>query len=395
MLWRVASGLLNKGMTGSTRPPESISVIGAGIIGLACALELADRGLKVSLYDPNWPPRGASWAAAGMLAPAFEAAGAPDTHPDLFALCLTSARLWPAWAEALETRSGMPSGFVPGPSLAVARDVAQAEHLESIANQLHGPDAPQAIRPDQLALFEPAIQAELIAALLLPSDGQVDNRLTMAALIACIHAHPRIEVIEAAAPLTRRSGRSIDAGQCATLITAGWQSAQVAVTTAGAQKRLVDLVPVLDRIRAFGGQMLSLSPVENSPTRPIRCGDLYIVPKQDRIIIGATTEPGRVLSEAEPEMIAHLHARAAEICPALKAAVILDQWAGVRPGTSDHAPILGQIGTETLYIAAGHYRNGILLAPVTAQIMADLIMTGTAQALAPGFAPSHHRAAQV
>ena len=389
------SGLLNKGMTGSTRSFESISVIGAGIIGLACALELADRGLKVSLHDPNWPPRGASWAAAGMLAPAFEAAGVPDTHPDLFALCMTSARLWPAWAEALETRSGMPSGFVPGPSLAVAQDRAQAEHLSAMAGQLHGPDAPQPIGLDQLASVEPAIHADLVAALLLPSDGQVDNRLTMAALIACVRAHPRIRIIEAAAPLIGRSEGVIDAGHSATLITAGWQSPQVAVSVDGAQRRLVDMVPVLDRIRAFGGQMLSLAPVENGPTRPIRCGDLYIVPKQDRIIVGATTEPDRVLSAAEPEMIARLHARAGEICPALKQAAILDQWAGVRPGTSDHAPILGQIGKENLFIAAGHYRNGILLAPVTAQIIADLMINGTAQTLAQGFAPSRCLATRV
>ena len=387
MLWPVASVLLNRDMTGSTQPPESISVIGAGIIGLACALELAERGIMVSLYDSQWPPRGASWAAAGMLAPAFEAAATPETHPDLYTLCLASARLWPIWAQRLEHGSDMPSGFRPGPSLAVARNSAQAAHLDAIFEQLEGDDAAQRVSTSELARIEPAIRSELISAVLLPSDGQVDNRLTMAALIARACGHPNLKVIAAPAPLICHKGDLDHAGRAATLITAGWKSAQVEIEVAGEQRRLGECAPVLDQIEAFGGQMLSLAPIPQGPSRPIRCGDLYIVPKHDRIIVGATTEPGRVLAAAEPKMIQRLHARAVEICPALAGATIVDQWAGVRPGTADHAPILGQVEDRNLFIATGHYRNGILLAPITAQIMADLIVDGKMPDLARSFSP--------
>src|SRR6056297_3016728 len=120
-------------MPRTVRPIKSVAVIGAGIIGLSCAIELADRGLAVSLFEPNWPPRGASWAAAGMLAPAFEAAASPGVHADLFQLCDASAQLWPAWARALEAKSGRPSGYRPGPSLAIALNDAQVQHLEDAA----------------------------------------------------------------------------------------------------------------------------------------------------------------------------------------------------------------------------------------------------------------------
>ena len=374
-------------MSESPSSLQSIAIVGAGIIGLSCALELADRGIRVSLFEKQWPPRGASWAAAGMLAPAFEAIGVAENHPGLFELCDASARLWPDWASRLETRTGKPSGYNPGPSLAIALDAAAAQKLEAVRQALAGHElAPTNCTPE-LARIEPSVADEVRSALLLPSDGQVDNRLTLAALVACVEAHERIRVQTSDVPL-RRKGTGLDhAGHDATLLTAGWQTGAVKVD---GDRDLIDirqLAPTLSNIEPIGGQMLSVAPIEGGPRMTIRAGHVYIVPKVDRIIIGATSEPGRALTEPTADQIAALRDQAIRICPILETAPVLESWAGVRPGLKNHAPLLGETRIKNLFVAAGHYRNGILLAPLTAQIMADLILDGRSSPLAASFAP--------
>lgn len=382
-------------MSGSTQTIQSIAIIGAGIVGLSCAVELADRGVRVAVFDKSWPPRGASWAAAGMLAPAFEAASTPGTHPKLFELCDRSAQFWPVWSAALEDRTGLSSGYQAGPSLAVAIDSTQASNLAAIERAMHG----HRQAPERCALnvnsIDPAISDKVETAMLLPSDGQVDNRRTLTALVACVEAHPNITIHPAEAPLQVRDRRIDHAGHDATLVCAGWRSAKVQAAENGSSFTLAALDPVFDDIQPYGGQMLSVAPIEGAPQMTIRCGDLYIVPKQDRIVIGATTEPGRVLQTAEADVIAELKARAAEICPILAEAEILESWAGVRPGTKDHAPIMGGTRVPSLFVASGHYRNGILLAPITAEIMADLIIDDKTTDLAHAFSPQARLAAQV
>ncbi|MEM7638289.1 MAG: FAD-dependent oxidoreductase [Pseudomonadota bacterium] len=382
-------------MSADSPPVRSIAVIGGGIIGLSSAIELADRGISVSLYDKSWPPRGASWAAAGMLAPAFEAIAEPGTHPNLFELCDQSARLWPDWAARLEQRTGMRSGYHPGPSLAIALDEPQAHKLNAVTSTLAArPDAPTDCT-DSLHDFEPAIQAGIQSAILLPSDGQADNRKTLAALTVCAENHPKITIIPNEAPLRSLHGKLDHAGHDATLLTAGWGTAVVAVEENGQRVGILNWDSLLDEIDCYGGQMLAVAPVPGAPRMTVRCGHIYIVPKADRIIIGATTEPGRKLDAPEPEVIADLKRRAAEICPVLAEAPVLESWVGIRPGTDDHAPLLGETETPGLFVASGHFRNGILLAPITAQIMADLIIERAATDLARAFSPQTRLAAAV
>lgn len=382
-------------MSADSTPQASIAIIGAGIIGLSCAVELADRGLRVSLYDKTWPPRGASWAAAGMLAPAFEAIAEPGTHPNLFDLCDQSARLWPEWARKLEQRTGLTSGYHPGPSLAIALDAPQTQKLTAVTSTLKTrSDAPEDCT-SRLQSLEPAIQTGVQSAILLPSDGQADNRKTLAALVSCAEAHPSITIRPREAPLRSERNRLDHAGHDATLLTAGWGTSVVAVEETGRRVPILNWDVMLDDIDCYGGQMLAVAPVEGAPKMTVRCGHIYIVPKADRIIIGATTEPGRRLQAAEPDVIADLQRRAAEICPALADAPVLESWVGIRPGTDDHAPILGETETPGLFVASGHYRNGILLAPITAQIMADLIVDGQSSTLAQAFSPQARLAAAV
>lgn len=374
---------------------QSIAVIGAGIIGLSSALELADRGAHVTLYETHWPPRGASWAAAGMLAPAFEAAAAPGTHPRLFELCDASARLWPDWSARLETQSGRSAGYFPGPSLAIALTSAEVAKLDAVQSKLSGYDfAPQDCL-DRLREVEPAIGANACGALLLPSDGQADNRATLKALLACVEKHEHIDIRIGEAPL-RATASGIDhAGHDATLIAAGWRSAKVAIEREKGKAELAALEPLFEDIHACGGQMLAVAPAKNGPRLTVRSGHIYVVPKPDRIIIGATTEPGRTSLTPDPSAIDSLRQAAIEICPALADAKVIESWAGVRPGTRDHAPILGETSIPGLFVAAGHYRNGILLAPLTANIMADLILDQISSDLARAFSPQARFAEQL
>lgn len=374
---------------------QSIAIVGAGIVGLSCALELADRGVRVTLFEKQWPPRGASWAAAGMLAPAFEAVAVAENHPGLFELCEASARLWPRWARSLEARSGKSSGYNPGPSLAVAFDDASAQKLAAVQAALAESDLAPVDCSTKLFETDSSVSNDAIAALLLPSDGQVDNRLTLSALVDCAERHDRIEIHVGDISLTLTDGGLDHAGHDATLLTAGWQTGDVTIARDGEQLDIRSLDPALGDIHPIGGQMLSVALVEDGPRMTLRSGHLYIVPKADRIIIGATSEPGRAITQPEPDQIAGLRAQAIRICPALEHAPTLESWTGIRPGLKNHAPLLGQTRLDGLFVASGHYRNGILLAPITAQIMADLIIEGQTSPLAATFAPRAQLSEQV
>lgn len=374
---------------------QSIAIIGAGIVGLSCALEFARRGIRVSLYEKSWPPRGASWAAAGMLAPAFEAIGVDGGHPDLFQLCDAGARAWPQWAEHLERESGLPSGYDPTPSLAIALTPEDAEKLAAVEVALRDHDQPPEFCTDHLKAVEPTVTDRTLSALLLPSDGQADNRLTLKALLKCAEQDPLIEIKIEDAPLRYSRGELDHAGHDATLLTAGWQTGAVAVDSKGEALAIGTLDPSLADVLPVSGQMLSVEAFDGGPKTTIRSGHVYIVPKADRIVIGATSEPGRVLETPEAEQIEALRKQAIELCPALSNAPILESWAGIRPGLKNHAPLLGETRIENLFVASGHYRNGILLAPITAEIMTDLVLERDAGAFGRAFAPPRAVATQV
>lgn len=382
-------------MTRAHATQSSIAIIGAGIIGLSCALEFARRGHRVTLYEKTWPPRGASWAAAGMIAPAFEAVGVAGGHRHLFELCDASAQLWPDWAAQLEQESGLAAGYDPAPSLAIALNEPDAARLTAVHSALADHKLAPEFCTQTLHEFEPTVTGKAVSGLVLPSDGQADNRLTLQALVACAEQHDLIEVKLEAPHLDYVRGAVHHHGHEATLLTAGWQSGEVMLRDQGRAVPVQSFDPSLAALEPIGGQMLAVAPIQNGPKRTIRSGHIYIVPKADRIVIGATSEPGKVLTTPQPEQIAELRARAIELCPILADAPVLESWAGVRPGFKDHAPVLGQTRAAGLYVATGHYRNGILLAPLTAKIMADLILDGDAGPLGSAFAPQTQLPAQV
>lgn len=380
--------MFRAGLRNSSSQPR-VAIIGAGIIGLSLAFELAfRRGTRVTLFDTRARGRGASWAAAGMIAPAFEAAAEAGVHPRLFDLCLESAALWPAFAADIERVSGLPSGFEPAPALAVALDAAEAAHLAAISKVLAARGVGhRALNGDDVRRLERALSGEVLGGLELETDTRVDNRRTVTALLAALMANPRVTFVDGPAPLRARGGRIVLEGHDAVVAAAGWETSVIKVEEQGAPYSLVNWDTALDDIDCHGGQMLSVAAGPGAPQRVVRSGHVYLVPRGGQVVIGATMETGRAIDTPEDEVIEALRAEGVKLCPALADAPVTERWAGVRPGTPDHAPFIGEIAAPGVYVAAGHYRNGILLAPVTAQIIADQILGQDAGALAATFTP--------
>ncbi len=336
----------------------SVAIVGAGIIGLACAEELSRRGAEVTLYDRRQPGAGASWVAAGMLAPAYEAAGHQGQHPDLFELCRRGGDVWPSFARRVELESGLDVGYSAGPSLAVACHPEHEAQLLDIEAALACNRVPfERLDRVQLIQLEPSLSDTVQMGLVLHKDGQVDNRRVIKALLKVFERRSNVQMkigVDVSDP------KSLLSDHDAVICAAGWES--------------VKLGSELAPIRPVGGQLLILEKGETAPIHSLRRGPVYIVPKADRIVVGASVEPGRVSRETDQVVLDELLEAASEVWPGLSAARVRESWAGIRPGTSDHAPIIGRLGEAPIYTATGHYRNGILLAPITAVALADMIL---------------------
>jgi glycine oxidase len=335
-----------------------IAIIGAGIIGLACAWELLKRGAHVTLLDRHWPPMGASWAAAGMLGPAYEAVSEDTAHPHFFELCQRSANMWRAFAADLEQASSMSIGYCPGATLAIAIDEAQTERLRHLEDRLADLRVTsERLYREDVAGLERSVTPDVHKALKLEADGWVDPRQTVLALRAAFDAAGG--VFEHVPGGVRVSDIEEKFDACL-------------VSTGAATGRTVDAVQ---------GVMLAFRRADLPLDHVVRCGAEYAVPRGDRVLLGATV--GDV-----PDARSFLLSQAVHFLPRIRSAALLDQWTGWRPATADRAPIMGQMQGDGAYIANGHYRNGILLAPITAQIMADMMIDGTVTDLAAGFAPA-------
>ena len=353
----------------NTQAP-SIAIIGAGIIGLSSAWELAKRGARVTIFDRSQPGRGASVAAAGMLAAGYEAAVETDAHPHLFALSHSSAELWPAFASDLQDESGYKVDYQSGETLAVTPVGATGTHLLQAYERLQKNGVScDLVEGSELRSLEPALASNIPSALWLPKDGQVDNRAVITALLAACHKRGLTVA-------NHTFGESVDRSAFDKVL---W--------SVGADKRM----------EAFGiqpvkGAAFALKPGSYLPSRIIRFGAQYIVPKKNRVIVGATSEPGVRVWKPDEVLLGQLRQRAAEICPGVENGAVISSWSGLRPATADHAPLLGQI-SDGEFIAAGHYRNGILLAPITAKFMADMMLDGKKGELAAAFSPERFAAA--
>jgi len=336
--------------------PE-ICIAGAGIIGLSLALELHHRGARVAVFDQGVPLAEASTAAAGMLA-----AADPDNPPQLRPLSWLSLALYPAFIDRIESLSGTSVPFHTSTTLQ-----ALPEHLaEMIGEQ-------DTLAPETLALLLPQLNRGNHRFLLLAEDSLDPRELASSLLAAAqsttidLHPHTTIRNIRSS-----RSGVELDT-------SAGNFTADRFVDCTGAWSLTSHLLPHL-RVTPRKGQMLAVSlPTDLQLHVVVRTPQIYIVPRTadpavNRAVIGATVEDVGYDKTVHSHDIAHLRGLAASLLPQLADAPEQETWSGLRPATPDNLPILGAIpGQPNQFIATGHYRNGILLAPATAHLMAQIL----------------------
>lgn len=375
-------------MSVSSRRPDVV-IIGGGVIGLAVAWRAARAGLAVALADDD-PAGGASRAAAGMLCPVTEAHYGEEA---LLALNLASARSWPAFAAELEEASGRRIGYRADGTLAVAFDdddlrVLEELHRYHVELGLGG----ERLRGRECRAVEPLLNPRVRGGILVAGDHQVDARAVTAALLVAGERAGVDLCRERVAELL------VDGGKATGVRLAGGDeiAAGAVVLAAGCRSaRLPGLPPeAAPPVRPVKGQILRLwgppdQPVLGHSLRALRQGrSVYLVPRSDgRIVVGATQEEKGFDPTVTAGAVRELLEDAIELVPAVGELELVEAIARLRPGTPDNAPILGPSALPGLVLATGHYRNGVLLTPVTAAAISELLATGAVPEVAAPFSP--------
>jgi glycine oxidase len=342
-----------RGLTHSTTKSFDVAVAGGGVIGLAVAWRAAQAGADVVVLDERRD--GAAWpVSAGMLAPVAEA---EFGHDELLALGLASAQRWPAFADELAAVSGRDPGYRRCGTLVVARDRDEAEALERELDYRSQRELPvQRLLPTEARRREPALGTRVRLALDVPGDHAVDPRALRAALAEAL----------------RREGGELREGEpVEDLHQLRALGARVVVAT-GAWAGALAGVP----IRPVKGQILRL----RDPACPglldrvVRLAESYVVPRGDgRYVLGATVEERGFDVALTAGGVFELLRDAYEVVPGLAELELEEASVGLRPATPDNGPLLGPGPDDDVVLAAGHYRNGILLTPITAETIAAIL----------------------
>lgn len=339
-----------------------VAIVGGGIIGGSIAFELARHKLRVALFDRQQPGREASWAAAGMLSPAPES---PDSIP-LVPLGRASLDLYPEFVAAVEEVSGCAVGYRGDGALeAIFAGDAERE-LSTLVALHHGLGLPtQPLRIEEAQHLAPALSRDARAAALLPYEASVDNRaLTEAVLAAASRQGVEIRAGLEVTSLVREGGRCIG-------VVAGGERISVGdvVLAAGCYSGEIEGLRGYTPTRPVRGQMVALRSAKVQLECVLRSSRGYVVPRNDgRLIAGSTVENAGFEKRVTPAGLQQILRAALELAPDLADAAIVETWCGLRPDTPDHLPVLGPTDVEGLVVATGHYRNGILLAPITAKL---------------------------
>jgi glycine oxidase len=366
----------------------SALVIGGGVIGLSVAWRAAQRGITVTLADPA-PRRGASYAAAGMLTPAAEAAYA---EKDLFTLGLESLQRYPDFVAELTDRTGLPTGFRQSGTLQVGYDADDLAVLgEAHALQESLGVATERLTSRECRAAEPMLDPSVRGGLLTRSDGSVDPRLLTEALLAAA-TQSGVTVIpqQAADVLVGSSGRAqgavlADGSRVSAdhvVLAAGWRSGQIGGLPPGTLPPIRPVKGQILRLRASGGAALPGRCVRGI----VRGCPVYLLPRESgELVVGATQEELGADTRVTAGGLWELLRDARTLVPGITELEFTEAIAGLRPGTPDNAPVLGPAGLPGLVLATGHFRGGVLLAPVTAEVVTEYLATERFPALAAAF----------
>ncbi|GAA0624723.1 glycine oxidase ThiO [Sporichthya brevicatena] len=371
-----------------------VVVVGGGVIGLLTALRAADRGLSVAVCDPD-PGSGASTVAAGMLAPVTEA---HYTEQALVRLTLDSAARWPHLAAELVERTGLDPAYREcGTVLAAAdgSDLAMADDLHAFQRSLGL--TVERLSARELRKREPMLAPGVRGGLFVAGDHQVDPRRLVPALLAAVRA-AGVDLLAQRVTGVELTG---DRATGVRLADGTRRAAGTVLLAAGPWTGDVDGVPpgVVPAIRPVKGQLLRLRVPSTlyPPERPflrhnvrgiVRGGSVYLVPRADgELVLGATMEEQGFDTTVTAGAVYELLRDAREILPGVSELAIAETRAGLRPATADNMPALGATALPGLVVALGHFRNGILLAPVTADAVAAVLAGEALPEVARFFSP--------
>jgi glycine oxidase len=366
---------------------DDVVIVGGGVIGLATAWRSLGRGLRVTIADPE-PASKASHVAAGMLTPVSELTYGEEA---LLRLGLASRDRYPSFVAELEEISGHTTGFRDDGTLQVALDgddLAVLDELRRFQESLGIPA--EALTGRECRRLEPMLAPSVRGGLLAPADGSVDPRRLSAALLAAVErlggTLVRERVTEVLTEDGRATGVRLEGGQT---VRAG----QV-VVAAGPWSQDLKGVPsgVLPPVRPVKGQVVRLradTPFLGRCIRGlVRGSSVYLVPRADgEIVVGATQEEMGFDTTVTAGGLWELLRDARELVPGITELAFTEVNAGLRPGSPDNAPVLGTSALPGLLLATGHFRGGVLLAPVTGDVMAEMLATGTVPEVARPFSP--------
>jgi len=347
--------------------------VGGGVIGLSCAWRAAQRGARVAVLERAEPPAGATNVAAGMLAPVGELSFG---EPELLQLTLASARLYPEFVAELEAATGESTGYRRPGALHVALDrdeAAQLHRVHELQRSL-GLEA-EWLPPRRCRELEPGLTPSFHGGVFAAGEAAIDPRALVRALV--------VGLVEAGGEL--RTGCEVVGGvfegeRLTGVRTAAGEElrAGAVVLCAGAWSGQAHWLPEHARpaVRPVKGQVLELRAADGEPPceRIIASERVYLVPRPDgRLVVGATSEERGFDTSVLAGGVHELLREAYRVLPDVAELELLDAIAGLRPGTPDNLPLIGPGAIEGLHLATGHYRNGILLAPLTADwLAADL-----------------------
>jgi len=344
-----------------------VAIAGGGLIGASIALELARAGLRVGVFDRGEMGREASWAGAGILSPAPESAAMVP----LVALGKASMALYPDFIKMVEEISGQSTGYRPTGTLQALFTRNAREELSTVIALHHGLGLKaEALSAEDARELEPALSEEIEAGVLRPDEASVDNRLLTPAV--CEAAH-RTGVTMF--PSSQITGIWREHGRCAGLqIGAENVAARWTIVAAGCFSAEIAGVAPFAPVRPAKGQIASLRHESLKIDRVLWSENIYLVPRDDgRIVAGATVEHVGFDKTLTAGGLQKVFAGAIELVPALAEARVEETWAGLRPDSPDHLPILGPTDIDGLLIATGHFRSGFLLTPITARLMREWI----------------------
>lgn len=368
------------------RLPASVDVaiVGGGISGLSIGWKLAEAGLSVALFERGEVGEGASLAATGMLAAAAEH---EPGDPAFLHLALESQRLWRDFATELETRSGLSVDYRDEGTLVVALTREEVARLR-FRHEQHRRDglATAWLSGPEARALEPGLRPSVAAGIFCAGDHQVDPRLIMVALARAFVAAGGL-LFDG----TSVSALDVEAGRVTGVVTQrGPVRARTVVVATGAWTGSDGLLPagVAVPVRPLKGQALCLrtTPETGSLDHVLWTGEIHMAPKGDgRLIVGATMEERGFDTGITAGGVYALLEAARRVLPSVEEMELETVWSGFRPTSIDDAPVIGPTGTEGLLVATGHHRNGILLAPITAEAIAAQVLRGEISGAAAHF----------